>query len=115
MLTRPELTTFIENECSAIVDTFRRKNVDYGVGNDAFANFRKTAQRIIIPFMQKAGVKISERDAMFLVLNVLLDKHAVALSQTGLAGAEAAERLNDIAVYCMIAKAMIGEDGVSNG
>lgn len=115
MMSRAELATFIENECSAIVSTFNRKNIDYGASEDAFANFRKTAQRIIIPFMESAGINISERDAMFLVLNVLMDKHAVALSQTGLGGAEASERLNDIAVYCMIAKAMKEEGVERNG
>ena len=101
-----ELSEFIGKNCNSIVELFVYKNQDYGNKKDAFSNFRKTAQRIIIPFMLKHGVSISEKEAMFLVAQVLFDKHAVAISQTGVNGNEVEERLLDLATYSLIMKAI---------
>ena len=105
-MTTRELSEFIGKNCNSIVELFVYKNQDYGQKNDAFSNFRKTAQRIIIPFMTKRGVSITEREAMFLVAQVLQDKHLVGLSQTGLNGNEVEERLLDVATYSLIMKAI---------
>ncbi len=105
--TREDLTNEINQYCDDIKKLFIVKNQDYGMADDAFANFRKTAERIIVPFMERHGVKINITDAMYLVLSIYVDKHAVALSQTGLQGNEVAERLSDIANYSLIAKAML--------
>ena len=105
-MTREELAKFMEAKATEITGVFKYKNTDYGMGDDAFANFRKTAERIVIPFMSKHGIEISIEDAMFLVLMVLQDKHLVALSQTGLDGSEVLERLTDVAVYSLIGAAM---------
>ena len=105
-MTTRELSEFIGKNCNSIVELFVYKNQDYGQKNDAFSNFRKTAQRIIIPFMLKHGVSISEKEAMFLVAQVLFDKHAVAISQTGINGNEVEERLLDLATYSLIMKAI---------
>lgn len=105
-MTTRELSEFIGKNCNSIVELFAYKNQDYGQKNDAFSNFRKTAQRIIIPFMLKHGVSISEKEAMFLVAQVLQDKHLVGLSQTGLNGNEVEERLLDVATYSLIMKAI---------
>ena len=43
---------------------------------------------------------------MFLVAQVLCDKHAVAISQTGVNGNEVEERLLDLATYSLIMKAI---------
>ena len=112
-MNRKDLSNFIKESCATITGVFEVKNVDYGSNDDAFANFRKTAERIVQPFMQKHGVRISIEEAMFLVLLVLQDKHLVALSQTGLSGKEVDERLGDVAVYSLIAKAMYSESRVS--
>ena len=101
-----ELSEFIGKNCNSIVELFTYKSQDYSNKNDAFSNFRKTAQRIIIPFMTKRGVSITEREAMFLVAQVLQDKHLVALSQTGINGNEVEERLQDVATYSLIMKAI---------
>ncbi len=113
-MNRKDLSNFIKESCNTITGVFEVKNVDYGSNEDAFANFRKTAERIVQPFMQKHGVRISIEEAMFLVLLVLQDKHLVALSQTGLSGKEVDERLGDVAVYSLIAKAMYKEVKESN-
>lgn len=105
--TREDLTKEINQSCDDIKKLFSYKNQDYGMVEDAFANFRKTAERIIVPFMDRHGVQIDIKDAMYLVLSIYVDKHAVALSQTGLRGNEVAERLGDIANYSLIAKAML--------
>ena len=107
VFTRADLAAFIEKETAGINGLFAYKNQDYGEAGDAFANFRKTAQRILIPAFAARGAAITEREAMFLTLLTLFDKHAVALSQTGIAGNEAGERLSDLAVYALIGKAMI--------
>lgn len=105
--TRSDLTNEINQSCDDIKKLFSYKNEDYGMADDAFANFRKTAERMVIPFMQRYGVNVDIKDAMYLVLSIYVDKHAVALSQTGLKGNEVAERLGDIANYSLIAKAML--------
>lgn len=106
-MTRSDLSSFIAEKCDGIKGLFDYKNQDYGADRDAFANFRKTAQRIIVPFMEKRGVSVSETEAMFLVLLIYQDKHLVALSQTGLQGNEVDERLGDIANYALIARGML--------
>jgi hypothetical protein len=106
-MTRKTLANNIAKSCDGIKELFNYKNQDYGADQDAFSNFRKTAQRIIIPFMESRGVKVSEKEAMFLVAQVLQDKHLVALSQTGINGNEVAERLSDVANYSLIMKAML--------
>lgn len=105
-MTTRELSEFIGKNCNSIVELFAYKSQDYSDKRDAFSNFRKTAQRIIIPFMLKHGVSISEKEAMFLVAQVLQDKHLVALSQTGINGNEVEERLQDVATYSLIMKAI---------
>jgi len=105
-VSRSQLHVSIAKSCEAIPKLFDYKNADYGQQNDAFANFRKTAERIVQPFMQRHGITIGIDEAMFLVMQVLQDKHLVALSQTGLSGNEVAERLGDVANYALIQKAL---------
>jgi len=104
---REDLTNEINQSCDDIKKLFTYKNTEYGMDQDAFANFRKTAERMVIPFMARYGVTVDIKDAMYLVLSIYVDKHAVSLSQTGLSGNEVAERLGDIANYSLIAKAML--------
>lgn len=113
-MNRRELTDSVKESCVEIGNTFSYKNQDYGADNDAFANFRKTAQRLVIPFMARYNVPLAEKDAMFLVMQILQDKHLVALSQTGLKGNEVAERLVDVATYSLLMKALYTE-GITNG
>ena len=105
-MTRKELSEHVCRSCDYTKELFAYKNQDYGASDDGFANFRKTAERIVIPFMERYGVKVEVHDAMFMVLEIYKDKHCVALSQTGLTGNEVSERLGDIANYSLIAKAM---------
>ncbi|MEN6565884.1 MAG: hypothetical protein ABFC57_06250 [Veillonellales bacterium] len=105
--TRKELAAYIVKSCDDIKSLFNYKNQDYGEDKDAFANFRKTVQRIVIPFMESHGVSITEKEAMFMVAMIYQDKHLVALSQTGVNGNEVAERLQDVANYALIMKAMV--------
>jgi hypothetical protein len=104
-MTRDELATFIGEKCDDIKQLFATKNKDYGMADDAFANFRKSAHRVILPM----APGLDEHEAMFRVLLVLLDKHAVALSQTGLGGNEVDERLADIANYALIARGILAD------
>ncbi len=105
--TRQSLAEFIAEKAEGVKSLFAYKNQDYGSDQDAFANFRKTAVRIVMPFMEKRGVKLDEREAMFLVAQVLQDKHLVALSQTGISGNEVEERLSDVANYALIMSAIL--------
>lgn len=113
MTNRGSLANKIKESCIEICDIFNYKNQDYGADKDAFANFRKTAQRLVIPFMESRGVQIKEQEAMFLVMQILQDKHLVALSQTGLRGNEVAERLVDVATYSLLMKALY-EEAIGN-
>jgi len=108
-ISRSELAYRIGEDTEAVKNMFVNKNQDYGKDGEAFANFRKTAERILIPFVERCGGKCDIYDAMFTVAQVYIDKHAVALSHTGVSGKEAKDRLIDIAVYSMICKAMIEE------
>lgn len=104
---RKTLSEHIGQYCDKTKDLFAYKNTDYGNPEDGFGNFRKTAERLIIPFLKARGVDIDIYDAMFLALLIYQDKHLVALSHTGLNGAEVDERLGDIANYALIGRAML--------
>lgn len=100
-MTRQQLSDFICPQCDEIKQLFSYKNQDYGANDDAFSDFRKTAQRLLSD--------LPEHEAMFKVLMILQDKHLVALSQTGLSGNEVAERLRDIANYALIGAGILAD------
>lgn len=99
-MTRAELHDFIKSQLCVIVGLFDQKNQAYGNGDDAFYNFTETAKRIY----GSAGL-----DAAFRVLLAYMDKHMIALANTGIDDFEAAERLKDIVVYALIGLAMAKE------
>jgi hypothetical protein len=104
---RQDVADKIALYCDDIKKLFAYKNSDYGAEGDGYANFRKTAQRIVIPFMERHGVKMDEKEAMFVVILIYMDKHLVALSHTGIKGNEVLERLGDIANYSLILKSLV--------
>ena len=91
------LADTIRKECDRIYKTFVYKNKSYGVGNDAFHNFRNTAIRV-------HGSDTAEN--MFKTLLTYKDKHDVAIANKGLNDQEFAERCRDIALYSLIAIGM---------
>jgi phosphotransferase system HPr-like phosphotransfer protein len=107
--TREKLAEFIAKSTDDIKKLFSYKNTEYGADADAFSNFRKTANRVLKPFMEKHGVTVDEKELMFLVALTLADKHLVALSHTGVTGNEVDERLQDVANYCLIMRGMLRE------
>lgn len=100
---RSELLTAIDKDCQEIVKLFNAKNTDYGLGEDAFVNFREAATRILRPHMPNH----SDTQLMWLVAQIYVQKHMIALEHTGAEGEEAESRLLDIAVYCLIMRAML--------
>lgn len=99
---REDLTKVIEDLCNDIVATFKRKNKSYGNTDDAFYNFRETARRIWGK---------TDADSMIGALLVYMDKHWVALTQNGIETPEVEERFTDMAVYSLIALAIIKLEG----
>ena len=102
-MTREQLAKHIETDCEEILSLFRYKNTDYGAQTDAFANFSEAARRILRPKLPEA----TDTELMWLVAQIYVQKHLIALEHTGTAGAEAASRLLDIAVYCLIMRGML--------
>lgn len=106
-ITRQELAEIMVGKMQDIEKKFGYKNGNYGAGEDAFFNFRSTANRAVIPFLRaKYGIEVSEGDAMFLTLMVYMDKHLTALAKNGLADKEFEDRNEDDIVYSLIAIAM---------
>lgn len=99
-MTRQELSQFCIDELNKVMKTFDVKGPAYATSDDGMANFRETAKRML-PEMYKED----EWSAMYRVLLVLIDKHYLALSK-GMDVFEFAERLDDIIIYSLIAKAM---------
>ena len=99
-MNRQQLSQHIEEQCGKIVSCFKYKNKDYGGNDDGFKNFREAAKR---------WLGDDSYDNMFKTLNIYADKHLIALSNTGIRGAEVSERLIDIAVYALLAHALYTE------
>lgn len=89
----------ITKQCDEILSLFLYKNKDYGADEDAFANFRKSAARF--------GTAKTEKERMIQVLMILQDKHLVGLSHTLGTGKEDKERLLDVAIYSLLARAIL--------
>jgi hypothetical protein len=100
-MTPAELKQFIKMDSEQLYYKFTSKNKEYGNQDDAFHNFRETARRII------GGDPTV--DDMFYVLMVLADKHWVALAQSLSRTPDCLDKLEDIEIYCKIARAMITE------
>ena len=99
-MTREEFKEFAAGVFEEAAAVFNYKQTGYGAANDAFFNFRQTAKRFF-PDMD-------EEAAMFLVLEILLDKHNCALSK-GITVNEIEERLKDRIVYSAIALGIIDD------
>ena len=102
-MTREQLSDMIESDCKEIADLFSYKNTDYGAKDDAFTNFSKAAKRILRPHLPD----LSDLELNWMVAQIYVQKHLIALVHTGPNGAEAESRLLDIAVYCLIQRAML--------
>ena len=101
--TRIMLKDHMESCCKEIVELFSAKNIDYGQGDDAFANFRAAGERVLRPVMPTATTE----ELMWLSAFIYVQKHIQALEHTGMDGKEADSRLQDIAVYCLIMRAIL--------
>lgn len=91
---------FIENcekELNRILELFKTKNKSYGHSEDMFYNFRQTVIRLF---------GSDSADNMFMVAEVLKDKHNVALGK-GINVPECSERLRDNIVYSLIQLEML--------
>lgn len=93
-LSRQELAAIVCELADQIKQMFDVKNVGYGQFGDGLHNFRSSAIRIY---------GRSTPANMLQVLQVLQDKHLVALSNKGLALKDFEERCLDVAVYSLIA------------
>ena len=102
-MTREQLKDLIESDCKEIAELFTYKNTDYGATSDAFANFSEAAKRILRPHLPD----LTDLDLNWMVAQIYVHKHLIALEHTGPNGAEAESRLLDIAVYCLIQRAML--------
>jgi hypothetical protein len=102
-MTREQLAKHIETDCAEILSLFQYKNTDYGAKEHAFANFSEAARRILQPKLPD----LTETELMWLVAQIYVQKHQIALEHTGVQGEEAASRLLDIAVYCLIMRGML--------
>lgn len=99
-MTRDELAQKVAKQCDAIKEKFALKNTAYGAPVDGYFNFRETARR-----MFPKDYADDELGAMFRVVEILKDKHYIALTN-GIDVYECRDRLIDICVYCMIQVAM---------
>lgn len=92
------LEKILKPKTEEMIDTFKRKNQSYGggvgEGKDTFHNFAESARRCFGRDTAENRIK---------VLMVLVDKHLVALNNTGVYDPEFEERCMDIAVYMMLA------------
>ena len=99
-MTREEFKEFAAGVFEQAQSVFKYKQTGYGAEDDAFCNFRQSARRFF-PDMDESA-------AMFLVLEILLDKHNCALSK-GITVNEIEERLKDRIVYSTIALGIIDD------
>jgi|LSQX01.2.fsa_nt_gb hypothetical protein len=103
-MTRDDLLNFIQKDNEWLYKKIVEKNKEYGNPDDAYFNFRETARRMF-------GPEPSVED-MFHVLMILADKHWVALAQKLTQTPDCLDKLEDIEIYCKIARAMIHRDPV---
>ena len=96
-ITRKAMLEHFQSETAAILDLMGYKNGNYGADEDAFHNFRNTAQRI---------EGNSDPDSMYKMLMIYMDKHLCALAKNKMADKEFIERHRDIIVYSLIAISM---------
>lgn len=89
-----EMAEIISSATERINSMFKTKQVGYGKPYDALHNFRATALRVYGD---------DSPESMLAVLQVLQDKHLVALVNKGLRDPEFEERCIDVAVYSLIA------------
>ena len=99
--TRQELKEFIDEYCKKIMDLFDTKNLSYGNQSDGFHNFRETSRRVF---------KRTDAEGMLNALIVYMDKHWIAITQNQIHTPELQERLIDMAVYSLIALAIINKE-----
>ena len=99
-MTREEFKEFAAGVFEQAQSVFKYKQTGYGAEDDAFCNFRQSARRFF--------PEMDESAAMFLVLEILLDKHNCALSK-GITVNEIEERLKDRIVYSAIALGIIDD------
>lgn len=91
---RREMGLIIAELAEKIKNMFGNKQIGYGLDSDGLHNFRSSALRIF-------GEASPEN--MLRVLQILQDKHLVALTNKGLDDKEFEERCIDVAVYSLIA------------
>jgi len=90
---RDEFLKILDRELENVRKVFAYKNVAYGREDEAFYNFKESARR---------QLKSGDPKAAFKVLQILADKHEVALANVGFEDPECPERLRDIIVYSLI-------------
>ena len=95
-----EFLKMAEKEVADSLAIIRKKGESYGAAEDVFFNFRQTAARMF--------PEMPIHEGMFLVAEVLKDKHSVALAK-GMYVNECRERLLDNLNYTLFQLAMIAE------
>lgn len=95
-----EFLKMAEKEVADSLAIIRKKGESYGAAEDVFFNFRQTAARMF--------PEMPIHEGMFLVAEILKDKHSVALAK-GMYVNECRERLLDNLNYTLFQLAMIAE------
>ena len=95
-----EFLKMAEKEVADSLNIIRKKGESYGAAEDVFFNFRQTAARLF--------PEMHIHEGMFLVAEILKDKHSVALAK-GMYVNECRERLLDNMNYTLFQLAMIAE------
>ncbi len=95
-----EFLKMAEKEVADSLAIIRKKGESYGAAEDVFFNFRQTAERMF--------PEMPVHEGMFLVAEILKDKHSVAIAK-GMYVNECRERLLDNLNYTLFQLAMIAE------
>jgi hydroxymethylpyrimidine/phosphomethylpyrimidine kinase len=91
--------SFVTQKFDEMKELFVKKNEQYGTG-DPLANFRTAA-------LMHSGE--ASYEAMYEEAKAFMRKHIAHIENNGISGANVAESLGDVMVYCNIMKYMVNE------
>jgi hydroxymethylpyrimidine/phosphomethylpyrimidine kinase len=94
-----DFVRFVTHKFDEMKELFIKKNEQYGTG-DPLANFRTAA-------LMHSGE--ASYEAMYEEAKAFMRKHIAHIENNGIGGANVAESLGDVMVYCNIMKYMVNE------
>lgn len=97
-MTQEEYLNFAQKKCNSILDLITRKNADYTNGGSAFANFEKSLEYGIDPFI---GLCLRTEDKWQRI------RSFVKQGKLEVKGEGVEDALTDVIGYCLIALAML--------